>query len=174
MDEVILVDRNDNQIGTMEKMKTHREGHLHRAFSVLLLNSAGEVLLQKRAAGKYHSGGLWTNTCCSHPMPGESTNEATRRRLKEEMGIDLQPTFCYSFIYKIEFEGGLTEHELDHVFVGTFDGLPELNIEEASEWKYMPITDLKSDMIDNPETYTHWFNLIMNHPEMENYLTVKN
>lgn len=174
MNKVILVDKYDNQIGTMEKMKAHKEGHLHRAFSVVLINSAGEILLQKRAVGKYHSGGLWTNTCCSHPMPGESTTDATKRRLQEEMGVDFQPTFCYSFIYKIEFANGITEHELDHVFVGTFDGVPSMNIEEASEWKYMPISDLKSDLEENPDTYSHWFQLIMKHPEMENYLTVKN
>lgn len=174
MEEVILVDENDTQIGTMGKLKAHTEGRLHRAFSVLLINSSGEILLQKRAEGKYHSGGLWTNTCCSHPMPGESNNQAAKRRLQEEMGVDLQPSFCYSFIYRVELDGGIVEHELDHVFIGTYDGIPKLNKDEASEWKYMAIADVKSDLKTNPNSYSHWFRLIMNHPEMENYLTLKN
>jgi isopentenyl-diphosphate Delta-isomerase len=174
MDKVMLVDKHNHQIGTMGKIRVYREGLLHRAFSIPLINFANEILLQKRADGKYRSGGLWTNTCCSNSMPGESINDAVKRRLKEEMCIDLQPNFCYSFIHKGEFEAGLMEHELDHVFIGTYDGAPSLNKVEASDWKYKATNDLKSDLKENPKAYSHWFNLIMNHPEMENYLTVKN
>jgi isopentenyl-diphosphate delta-isomerase len=120
--EVILVDSEDNPIGTMEKMEAHEKGLLHRAFSVLIFNSKGQMLLQKRARSKYHSGGLWTNTCCSHPAPNESVAEAAKRRLKEEMGIDAEPKFAYKFIYKTPLDQNLVEHEVDHVFTATFDG----------------------------------------------------
>ena len=124
MEKIILVDEHDNAIGTMEKMEAHRRGVLHRAFSIILFNSNGEILLQKRSKSKYHSGGLWTNTCCSHPLPNESIQDATRRRLKQEMGIDLQPEFAFKFIYKTPLDQNLIEHEYDHVFIGTFDGDP--------------------------------------------------
>src|SRR5688572_12077294 len=114
MEQVILVDENDKEIGTLEKIEAHRKGLLHRAFSVLLFNSKGELLLQKRSSKKYHSAGLWTNTCCSHPKPGESVKEAASRRLQEEMGVNSNPEFAYSFIYKTELENGLIEHEFDH------------------------------------------------------------
>jgi len=123
-DHVILVDESDHELGSMEKMEAHRKGVLHRAFSVLLFNSKGEVLLQKRSASKYHSAGLWTNTCCSHPKPAENIDIAVRRRLQEEMGIDSNPEFAYKFIYKTTLDNNLTEHELDYVFIGTFDGEP--------------------------------------------------
>ena len=161
---VILVDRQDRAIGTMEKMEAHRKGELHRAFSVLVFNSNGEILLQKRARSKYHSGGLWTNACCSHPSPGENIEEAARRRLREEMGIDIHPQFSYTFIYKTPLDQNLTEHELDHVFIGTFDGYPVVNDKEVEDWKFVTLPWLKSDMLQNPEAYTYWFRLIIDHP----------
>jgi isopentenyl-diphosphate Delta-isomerase len=166
MEHVILVDTDDNELGTMEKMEAHRIGLLHRAFSILLFNAKGEILLQKRVMSKYHSGGLWTNTCCSHPLPNESMQEATRRKLLQEMGIDLQPTFSYKFIYKVALDKALLEHECDHVFLGQFDGTPVINPEEVEDWKYVDVQSLKIDMQKNPEAYTEWFKLIMNHSEV--------
>lgn len=169
MEEVILVDENDNAVGTMEKMEAHHRGVLHRAFSILLFNTRGEILLQKRAGSKYHSAGLWTNTCCSHPRPGESIQMATRRRLKFEMGIDLETVFAYKFIYKAPLGLNLVEHELDHVYTGTFDGVPDINREEVEDWKYVSLQELKTDMRRNPDQYTCWFHLIMNHTELKQY-----
>lgn len=166
MEHVILVDPRDNELGTMDKMEAHKKGVLHRAFSILLFDSSGKVLLQKRSARKYHSSGLWTNTCCSHPLPGESLEQATRRRLKEEMGIDVQPTFSYSFIYKAELDHGLIEHELDHVFTGMFGGKPVINEKEVADWKFVDLQWLKEDIGAHPEDYTVWFKLIVNHPEL--------
>jgi isopentenyl-diphosphate Delta-isomerase len=167
MEKVILVDENDNAIGTMEKLEAHQKGILHRAFSVLLFNSKGEILLQKRALHKYHSGGLWTNTCCSHPQPDESIEQATRRKLIQEMGIDVNPTFAFKFVYRIELDKGLVENELDHVFIGTFDGQPHINHEEVEDWKFMNVSTLRADMQNNPDAYTHWFRIIMNHPQLQ-------
>ena len=167
MEEIILVDEQDNAIGTMEKMEAHRKGVLHRAFSVVLFNSNGELLLQKRANNKYHSGGQWTNTCCSHPIPGETISDAAQRRLRHEMGINLKPEFAFKFIYRTPLDKSLIEHELDHVFIGTFDGTPVINKDEVSEWKFMSLSELKNDMERSPEIYTVWFRLIVNHPQME-------
>lgn len=161
MEHVILVDSSDKVLGTMEKMEAHRKGLLHRAFSILLFNDEGKMLLQKRARNKYHSSGLWTNACCSHPLPAESLQEATRRRLREEMGIDLQPTFSHTFIYKAQLDKNLIEHELDHVFVGTFNGTPRINKKEVEDWKFVDIAWLKEDMSRNPSLYTEWFKLIL-------------
>jgi isopentenyl-diphosphate delta-isomerase len=166
MEEIILVDEHDNAIGTMEKMDAHRKGLLHRAFSVVLFNSSGELLLQKRSKSKYHSGGLWTNTCCSHPLPEESMKEAVRKRLVHEMGINLQPEFAFKFIYKTPLDKNLTEYEFDHVFIGTFDGTPVINKEEVEEWKFMNINSLREDMRHYPEAYTVWFKLILDHPKL--------
>ncbi len=166
MEHVILVDPRDNAIGTMEKMEAHKKGELHRAFSILLFNDVGKLLLQKRSRHKYHSSGLWTNTCCSHPLPEERMEDATRRRLKEEMGNDLQPIFSYTFIYKARLDQNLIEHELDHVFVGTFNGTPIINKKEVEDWKYVDINWLKQDIIQQPAAYTVWFKLIVNHPEL--------
>lgn len=165
---VILVDQNDNPTGTMEKMEAHRKGELHRAISVMIYNSKGEMLLQKRASTKYHSGGLWTNACCSHPMPGEKTEDAARRRLKEEMGIDLQPRFSYKFIYKTDLDHNLIEHEYDHVFVGTFNGTPAINSSEVEDWKFVNTEWLKKDIRHNPDHYTHWFRLIVEQLTVDN------
>lgn len=161
MEEVILVDTKDNETGTMEKLMAHEKGLLHRAFSVLIFNTRGELLLQKRARNKYHSGALWSNTCCSHPRPGESTQEAAGRRLMEEMGLDIQPTFLYKFIYKTTLDNNLVEHEYDHVFTGFFDGEPTINPHEVEDWKYMDLLDLKDDMDNNPHQYTCWLHLII-------------
>lgn len=167
MEHVVLVDESDTPIGTMEKMEAHKKGLLHRAFSVLLIDTSGRLLLQKRAGDKYHSSGLWTNTCCSHPLPGEEVEEAARRRLLEEMGIDLQPTFSHNFIYRAEFDDGLIEHEFDHVFVGTFDGVPVVNPREVAAWKFVDMAWLKEDIERHPESYTVWFRLIMSHPQFQ-------
>jgi isopentenyl-diphosphate delta-isomerase len=161
MDQVILVDASDNAIGTMEKMEAHRKGLLHRAFSVLLFNSGGKMLLQKRAKNKYHSAGLWTNTCCSHPLPGERTEDAAKRRLRQEMGIDMQPELVYKFIYKAHLDNQLVEHELDYVFIGIFDGIPKVNPAEVEDWKFVDVSWLKSDMHEHPDQYTQWFKMIV-------------
>lgn len=158
---VILVDENDREVGLMEKMEAHQKGLLHRAFSVLVFNEKGELLLQRRAFGKYHSEGLWTNTCCSHPYPGESIIEAGKRRLFEEMGFTCELTEVFSFIYKAELENGLIEHELDHVFVGFSEETPHLNLEEVSAFKWMSIDEIKLDMDKNPSQYTAWFLILM-------------
>lgn len=160
MEEVILVDPTDTPIGTMEKLEAHRQGLLHRAFSVVLKNSKGEILLQKRAVEKYHSGGLWTNTCCSHPLPGESVPEAASRRLMQEMGISIAPENLEHrgfFVYKTSFPNGLTEHELDHLLVGNWESDPELNFSEASDFKWIGIDNLNKEINSNPEAYTVWF-----------------
>lgn len=166
MEHVILVDDQDNPIGTMEKLEAHQKGVLHRAFSILLFNSKGELLLQKRSKTKYHSAGLWTNTCCSHPLPGETMADATRRKLKQEMGIDLQTEFAYKFIYKANLDGNLIEHEYDHVFVGSFEGRPTINTEEVEEWKFTEIKPLREDIRKNPQAYTAWFKLIIDHSQL--------
>ena len=168
MDQVILVDSSDNEVGVMDKMEAHHKGVLHRAFSVLLFNSKGEILLQKRSAVKYHSAGLWTNTCCSHPKPNESIGTAVHRRLIEEMGIDIQSEFAYKFEYRAAFDNGLIEHELDHVYVGLFNGEPAINSNEVETWKYANLAVIKEDVVKNPDAYTYWFKLIINHPEIEN------
>lgn len=159
---VILVDENDNPIGTMPKMEAHEKAMLHRAFSVFILNANDEVLLQQRANDKYHSAGLWTNTCCSHPHPGEDTLGAARRRLKEEMGMEADLQFVFKFMYKAPFENLLTEHEIDHVFIGKTDQLPVINPEEVASYKYMKPEDIKLDMEQNPQSYTVWFRIIFN------------
>ncbi|MBT1708011.1 isopentenyl-diphosphate Delta-isomerase [Fulvivirgaceae bacterium PWU5] len=161
MEHVILVNEQDEAIGTMEKMEAHRKGILHRAFSILLFNSKGEMLLQQRALDKYHSGGLWTNTCCSHPLPGETMEAATRRKLYQEMGIDLQPAFAYKFIYRAALDHDLIEHEYDHVYIGYYDGEPAINQDEVASWKYMDMLLLREDMRLHPADYTYWFRLIV-------------
>jgi len=162
MPQIILVDKDDNPIGTEEKMAAHIKGKLHRCFSLLLFNSKGEMLLQKRAKEKYHSGGLWTNACCSHPRPGENIEQEVRRRVKEEMGIeeikDLKEIF--TFIYKAKL-GKLTEYELDHVFVGRYAGEPKPNPKEVEDWKWVDPQELKKDEKENPEDYTEWFRIIL-------------
>jgi isopentenyl-diphosphate delta-isomerase len=165
MESVVLVDEHDNAVGIMEKMEAHQKGLLHRAFSILLFNNKGEMLLQKRASQKYHSGGLWTNTCCSHPLPGETMTNATSRKLKQEMGIDTNIEFAFKFIYKSPLDKDLVEHEFDHVFIGTFNGTPSINKEEVEDWKFIDLKSLHHDINKNPDAYTVWFKLIVNHPD---------
>ena len=161
MDElVILVDKNDNQLGLMEKIEAHEKAVLHRAFSVFILNDNNELLLQKRALSKYHSPGLWTNTCCSHPRDGESVIDAGIRRLKEEMGFVTEINPLFSFIYRAEFDNGLTEHEFDHVLLGRYNKTPLINKLEVSDWKWIDIEFLKKDVFVNPDIYTVWFKII--------------
>lgn len=161
MEEVILVDLEDREIGTSEKLQAHIEGKLHRAISVFLFNSKKEMLLQQRAFEKYHSGGLWTNTCCSHPRPGESVLNAAERRLKEEMGIQCALTKAFEFTYKAELDQGLTEYEYDHVFFGEFDGAPILNPEEAFSYRWIAMEDLKEEIEKFPHKFTYWFKILM-------------
>lgn len=161
-EQVILVNEKDEQIGLMSKMEAHEKAVLHRAFSVFIFNDKNELMLQQRAFTKYHSPGLWTNTCCSHQRDGESNIEAGKRRLLEEMGfvVDLKETI--SFIYKAPFDNGLTEHELDHVMIGTYNSEPDINLEEVAQWKWMSLNDIKDDMSNHPEHYTAWFKIIFN------------
>lgn len=155
--QVILVDKNDVPIGLMEKLEAHQKGELHRAFSIFVFNSKGELLLQQRALHKYHSGGLWTNTCCSHPFPNETNEQAAHRRLMEEMGFDCELHKKFDFIYKAKLNNELTEHEFDHVFVGIYDKAPLVNADEVANWKYIKPEQLLEDIKKNPENYTYWF-----------------
>ncbi|MGB5507458.1 isopentenyl-diphosphate Delta-isomerase [Robiginitalea sp.] len=161
-EQVILVTPEDTVIGTMPKMEAHEKAVLHRAFSVFVLNDKGETLLQQRAAHKYHSPLLWTNTCCSHQRIGETNIEAGRRRLGEEMGFDTELKELFSFIYKAPFDNGLTEHELDHVLLGDFNGEPKINPDEVASWKWMALEEIKDDLEKHPEVYTAWFRIIFN------------
>jgi isopentenyl-diphosphate delta-isomerase len=158
-EKVILVDKNDNQVGLMPKLEAHEKGILHRAFSIFIFNSKYELLLQKRASSKYHSGGLWTNTCCSHPREGEDTLDAANRRLDEEMGIKTSLRKVYDFIYKAELDNQLTEHEFDHVFYGVSDNNPILNKDEAEDFKWVDMETLNNDIIKNEDNYTVWFKI---------------
>ena len=151
---LILVDEKDKQWGKLEKLLVHQLGLLHRAFSVFIFNSKGELLLQQRADEKYHSAGFWTNTCCSHPQFGEEISWAIERRLKEEMGMNSKTDFAFSFVYKTRFADGLTEHEFDHVYFGVTDDLPFPEKSEVKNWKYMSIENLETDIIIHPENYT--------------------
>ena len=158
-EKVILVDKNDNQVGLMPKLEAHEKGVLHRAFSIFIFNSKYELLLQRRASSKYHSGGLWTNTCCSHPREGEDILDAANRRLDEEMGIKTSLRKVYDFIYKAELDNQLTEHEFDHVFYGVFDNDPILNEDEAEDFKWADMETLNNDIIKNEDNYTVWFKI---------------
>lgn len=171
MDEplVILVDRNDSQTGVAGKMEAHRKGLLHRAVSVFIVNSKGEWILQRRAFDKYHSNGLWTNTCCTHPVPGESNIDSARRRLKEEMGIECELTELFTFTYKEKLENELTEHELDHVFYGISDTDPVINTSEVEEWEAVKFNDLQKDILKNPSNYTYWFKKI--YEKVDSYIS---
>lgn len=153
---LILVDDKDNELGTMDKLTVHQKGLLHRAFSIFVFNSKGELLLQQRADGKYHSEGLWTNTCCSHPREGEKVSDAVHRRLREEMGMACDLRFMFSFTYRKQFDNGLTEHEVDHVYFGKSDELPTPNPDEVKNWKYVTLDDLTSAINEDPHQYTEW------------------
>lgn len=159
IDQVVLVDELDNELGFMEKMEAHRSEALHRAFSIFLFDKNGRMLLQQRAMNKYHSPGLWTNTCCSHPMPGESLHTAANRRLMEEMGIQTKLEMAFNFIYKAKLDQGLTEHELDYVFVGKFDGEVYPNSIEVSNYLYEEVDKIQEGLKNKPDQYTVWFNI---------------
>lgn len=159
-DNVILVNENDEPIGLMPKMEAHEKAVLHRAFSVFILNKNNQLMLQQRAAHKYHSPLLWTNTCCSHQKENETNLEAGNRRLMEEMGFETPLKELFHFIYKAPFDNGLTEHELDHVMIGYFEDEPKINQEEVESWKWMDIEAVKADMEQNPDIYTVWFKII--------------
>lgn len=159
-EQVILVDENDNKIGLMPKMEAHEKALLHRAFSVFVFNDKNELMLQQRALHKYHSPGLWTNTCCSHQRDGESNLEAGKRRLEEEMGFVTELEETTSFIYKAPFDNGLTEHEYDHIIIGYYNDEPNINEDEVADWKWMNLEDVKVDITLHPENYTAWFKII--------------
>lgn len=161
MIKLILVDKKDREIGTDEKLKAHQEGKLHRAFSIFIFNSKGEMLLQKRAKTKYHSGGLWSNACCSHPRPNKNIKKEVAKRLKEEMGIRCSVKEASVILYRANL-GKLTEHEINHIFIGKFNGKPKMNKEEAEAWKWINLAELKKDIKKNPSKYTVWFRLILN------------
>ena len=159
-EKVILVNENDEQIGLMEKIEAHEKALLHRAFSVFVYNDKGEVMLQQRALSKYHSPGLWTNTCCSHQREGESNVDAGKRRLMEEMGFTTDLEESISFIYKAPFDNGLSEHEYDYILIGKYNDQPNLNPDEVAAWKWMSLEDIQKDIKENPEIYTAWFKII--------------
>ncbi len=157
---VVLVNENDKPLGTMEKQEAHVQGVLHRAFSVFLFNERGETLLQQRAETKYHSPLLWTNTCCSHPREGETYLEGAQRRLQEEMGITCSLEKKFQFIYKADVGQGLTEHELDHVFIGIFNDEPKINVEEVANYKWATLDTIRQEIKNHPNKYTEWFKII--------------
>jgi isopentenyl-diphosphate delta-isomerase len=158
-EEVILVDEQDRPVGRMEKMEAHRKALLHRAFSVFIFNSKKEMLLQRRAEGKYHSGGLWTNACCSHPRPGEDTRDAAIRRLREELGFAVPLEKEFEFVYRSEFGNGLTEHEFDHVFTGIYDGPVQPDLEEVNGYRFVSLGQIETELAEIPERFTAWFHL---------------
>ncbi|MCH2035127.1 MAG: isopentenyl-diphosphate Delta-isomerase [Tenacibaculum sp.] len=160
VENVILVDEQDNEVGFMEKIEAHEKALLHRAFSVFVFNDNNELMLQQRAKSKYHSPLLWTNTCCSHQRKGESNISAGKRRLQEEMGFTCELEEVFSFIYKAPFDNGLTEHELDHVMIGKYNGEPVVNPEEVESYKWMKLEAVKNDIENNPDAYTAWFKII--------------
>lgn len=161
IEEVILVDADDHEIGTMEKMEAHRLGVLHRAFSVFIFNARGELLLQQRAPEKYHSAGLWTNTCCSHPRKGENLHDAALRRLKEEMGITCELTYGFHFTYRAALTDQIYEHEVDHVFFGISEALPQPDKNEVVAFRYSNMTDLTKAIEEHPEAYTAWLKICL-------------
>jgi isopentenyl-diphosphate Delta-isomerase len=169
-EQVVLVDEHDRELGVSEKLRAHRDGALHRALSVFVFDDDDRLLLQRRAAGKYHSGGEWTNTCCSHPRPGEPVDEAARRRLREEMGIDCPVEKAFEFMYREDVGGGLIEHELDHVFVGRWSGEPRPDPAEADGWRWLSLAEAAEDASAHPERYTAWFRLIATDAEMRRRL----
>ena len=157
--EVILVNEQDEATGTMEKMEAHKKGLLHRAFSVFIFNSKGEMLLQRRAMNKYHSGGLWTNSCCSHPKPGEDVYDAAQRRLQQEMGFTAKLEKIFDFVYEAEFDNGLTEHEFDHVYAGEYEGVICFNTHEVMDYCYKNLEEVRLSLQEQPNKFTAWFHL---------------
>jgi isopentenyl-diphosphate delta-isomerase len=166
--DIILVNERDEETGTMEKMEVHQKALLHRAFSIFIFNAKGDMLLQKRAAGKYHSPGLWTNACCSHPQPGENTSGSAQKRLLEEMGFTTTLEKAFDFIYKAAFDNGLTEYEFDHVFIGYYDGAISPDPKEVGDYCYKPMAAIKTSISTHPHQYTAWFKIAF--PKVEEYL----
>jgi len=154
--QLILVNEKDEEIGYGDKLPVHQNAQLHRAFSIFVINNHHQLLLQKRAYHKYHSGGLWANTCCSHPIRGEKQEDTIHRRLKEEMGFDCELNHMFHFIYRVELDKGLTEYEYDHVYLGKYEGNPDPDPEEVCEWKWMELSQVKEDIKNNPQNYTYW------------------
>lgn len=167
--KVILVDEHDDMIGVIGKMAAHKQALLHRAFSIFIFNRKGEMLLQQRAMSKYHSAGLWTNACCSHPVPGEKTEDAAQRRLKEELGFETPIGKIFDFTYKADFHNGLSEYEFDHVFAGEYEGEMEFNPEEVSEVVYKDMAVIKNEMQAEPQKFTAWFHIVF--PRIEEWWT---
>lgn len=168
MEQVILVDDFDTPLGTMEKMQAHREAKLHRAFSIFIFNNKGEMLLQQRALNKYHSGGLWTNACCSHPKPNETTEAAASRRLFEELGFETSLEKIFDFTYKADFENGLTEYEFDHVFSGIYNGEINFDKTEVADFCYRSVDEIQSALQSHPQKFTEWFKIAF--PLLKKYL----
>lgn len=160
-EQVILVDEQDRELGASDKLRAHVEGALHRAFSVFVFDRAGRLLLQRRAREKYHSGGLWSNTCCGHPRPGEQTGAAARRRLREEMNFDCELREAFGFIYRAELDNDLVEHEYDHVLVGEFAGYPTPDPSEVEEWKWMGMDELRRELREEPSRYSYWLKTVV-------------
>lgn len=167
-EQLILVDDQDNQVGVMDKLSVHQQGLLHRAFSIFIFNSQNQLLLQQRAANKYHSSLLWSNTCCSHPLNNEIITDTIKRRLQEEMGLVCDTKFAFTFIYKSPFANGLTEFELDHVYIGRSDELPKPNSEEVRDWKYISLENLEKEISLNPGNFSEWLRICL--PRVANYL----
>ncbi|MEO5997280.1 MAG: isopentenyl-diphosphate Delta-isomerase [Chitinophagaceae bacterium] len=172
MTEVVLVNEQDEPIGTMEKMAAHRKAFLHRAFSVFIFNGRGDMLLQKRAVNKYHSGGLWTNACCSHPFPGEDILHAANRRLQEEMGFTTSLKKAFDFTYRSEFDNGLTEFEFDHVFVGEYNGTVKPDKDEVNDYCFKSLAEIKASLLLTGNKYTAWFHIAF--PKLEEWITQNN
>lgn len=160
-EQLILVDEKDNEIGYLDKLSVHKEGLLHRAFSVFIFNSKDELLLQQRADVKYHSAGLWTNTCCSHPVFGEDISQTINRRMQEEMGLECNVDFKFRFIYQTPFDNGLIEHELDYVYFGRCDDIPMANPKEVKDWKYMNLEKLEEEILNHPHKYSSWLKICL-------------
>lgn len=169
---VILVDERDKEIGVMAKMEAHEKGALHRAFSIFIFNDKNEMLIHQRAKGKYHNGGLWTNACCSHPLPGESVIDAANRRLKDEMGFNTKLEHIFEFTYTAQFENGLTENEFDHVFIGNHSGAIYPDPEEVSDYSYVAISQIRKMVEKEPNVFTVWFKLAL--PRVEEFMLNRN
>ncbi|MGH9929724.1 MAG: isopentenyl-diphosphate Delta-isomerase [Pyrinomonadaceae bacterium] len=167
LEEVILVDENDRIVGKAEKIAAHLNGNLHRAFSVFVFDESGRLLVQKRAPTKYHSANLWSNTCCSHPRPGETTNEAAQRRLKEEMGFTCELKEVCNLIYKVQLDNNLFEHEFDHILVGTFDGVPQPDKSEVDDWRWIEIKNLVDEVRVYPHRYSYWLRVLIKEPALQ-------
>ncbi len=170
-ENVVLVDVDDREVGVVSKLAAHQDGQLHRAFSVVVFDESGSMLLQRRSAVKYHSAGLWSNSCCGHPRPGEGLKEAAQRRLREELGIDVALERRFSFIYETALEDGMYEHELDHVFVGCSEATPVPDPGEVSEWRRVSPQNLLSEMTADPAAFTVWFHILMRRTEVSRWQT---